>query len=194
MPRPLTSRQREILTAVVESYIATGEPVSSGALAQSAFGNANAARKRGEYLRGALEECGCSGDSGEAGVDMRKQGGLRGRRWTRLARLNFRDVETKGLGGGDAAGGGVRLIEQAGFGEVGHLVSDGRRTHSGKSVLGEGAGADRLAGRDVALDDGGEDFALTGCKGMGHSVSILAGVSMGTPSPCFCAKSSAKRG
>ena len=39
MPRPLTSRQREILTAVVESYIATGEPVSSGTLAQSAFAN-----------------------------------------------------------------------------------------------------------------------------------------------------------
>jgi len=39
VPRPITSRQREILTAVVESYIATGEPVSSGTLAQSAFGN-----------------------------------------------------------------------------------------------------------------------------------------------------------
>jgi heat-inducible transcriptional repressor len=39
VPRPLTSRQREILTAVVESYIATGEPVSSGTLAQSAFAN-----------------------------------------------------------------------------------------------------------------------------------------------------------
>ena len=39
MPRPLTSRQREILTAVVESYIATGEPVSSGTLAHSAFAN-----------------------------------------------------------------------------------------------------------------------------------------------------------
>jgi len=37
--RPITSRQREILNAVVESYIATGEPVSSGTLAQSAFGN-----------------------------------------------------------------------------------------------------------------------------------------------------------
>jgi heat-inducible transcriptional repressor len=33
--RSLTNRQREILTAVVESYIATGEPVSSGALAQT---------------------------------------------------------------------------------------------------------------------------------------------------------------
>ena len=40
MIRPITTRQREILTAVVESYIATGEPVSSGTLAQSAYGNA----------------------------------------------------------------------------------------------------------------------------------------------------------
>jgi heat-inducible transcriptional repressor len=33
----ITSRQREILTAIVESYIATGEPVSSGSLAQNGF-------------------------------------------------------------------------------------------------------------------------------------------------------------
>jgi heat-inducible transcriptional repressor len=39
MPRPVTTRQREILTAIVESYIATGEPVSSGTLAQSVFAN-----------------------------------------------------------------------------------------------------------------------------------------------------------
>jgi heat-inducible transcriptional repressor len=37
MTRPITTRQREILTAIVESYIATGEPVSSGTLAQAAF-------------------------------------------------------------------------------------------------------------------------------------------------------------
>jgi len=39
MAKPTTTRQREILTAIVESYIATGEPVSSGALAHSAFAN-----------------------------------------------------------------------------------------------------------------------------------------------------------
>src|ERR1700753_2081747 len=39
MPRPITNRQREILNAIIESYIATGEPVSSGALAQTAFAN-----------------------------------------------------------------------------------------------------------------------------------------------------------
>ena len=33
--RRITARQRQILTAIVESYIATGEPVSSGAIAQS---------------------------------------------------------------------------------------------------------------------------------------------------------------
>jgi heat-inducible transcriptional repressor len=38
--RPITTRQREILTAVIESYISTGEPISSGTLAQSAFANA----------------------------------------------------------------------------------------------------------------------------------------------------------
>ncbi len=40
MSRPITNRQREILTAIVESYISNGEPVSSGTLAQSAFANA----------------------------------------------------------------------------------------------------------------------------------------------------------
>jgi heat-inducible transcriptional repressor len=40
MVRPITTRQREILTAIVESYIATGEPVSSGMLAHSAFAKA----------------------------------------------------------------------------------------------------------------------------------------------------------
>jgi heat-inducible transcriptional repressor len=39
MSRPITTRQREVLTAIVESYIATGEPVSSGVLAQTAFAN-----------------------------------------------------------------------------------------------------------------------------------------------------------
>jgi heat-inducible transcriptional repressor len=39
MARPITTRQREILTAVVESYISTGEPVSSGMLAHAAFAN-----------------------------------------------------------------------------------------------------------------------------------------------------------
>jgi heat-inducible transcriptional repressor len=37
MSRPITTRQREILNAIVESYIATGEPVSSGTLAHTAF-------------------------------------------------------------------------------------------------------------------------------------------------------------
>jgi heat-inducible transcriptional repressor len=39
MARPITTRQREILTAIVENYISTGEPVSSGTLAQVAFSN-----------------------------------------------------------------------------------------------------------------------------------------------------------
>jgi heat-inducible transcriptional repressor len=34
MPINVTTRQREILTAIVEQYIATGEPVSSGAIAR----------------------------------------------------------------------------------------------------------------------------------------------------------------
>jgi heat-inducible transcriptional repressor len=40
MAKPITTRQREILTAIVESYISTGEPISSGTLAQTVFANA----------------------------------------------------------------------------------------------------------------------------------------------------------
>lgn len=39
MAKPITTRQREILTAIIESYISTGEPISSGTLAHSAFAN-----------------------------------------------------------------------------------------------------------------------------------------------------------
>lgn len=39
MAKPITIRQSEILTAIVESYISTGEPISSGSLAQTAFAN-----------------------------------------------------------------------------------------------------------------------------------------------------------
>ena len=39
MAKSITTRQREILTAVVDSYIATGEPISSGVLAQTTFAN-----------------------------------------------------------------------------------------------------------------------------------------------------------
>jgi heat-inducible transcriptional repressor len=35
--KSITTRQREILTAIVEGYIATGEPVGSGVLAQTVF-------------------------------------------------------------------------------------------------------------------------------------------------------------
>ena len=37
MAKPITTRQREILTAIIESYISTGEPISSGTLAHTAF-------------------------------------------------------------------------------------------------------------------------------------------------------------
>lgn len=56
MPGPITNRQREILTAIVENYIATGEPVSSGTLAQSIFAGMSSATLRNEMA--ALAEAG----------------------------------------------------------------------------------------------------------------------------------------
>jgi heat-inducible transcriptional repressor len=39
LAKSITTRQREILTAIIESYISTGEPISSGTLAHTAFAN-----------------------------------------------------------------------------------------------------------------------------------------------------------
>lgn len=52
MRNDLTIRQREILTAIVEQYIATGEPVSSGAIARLPFsgGAASSATIRNEMV------------------------------------------------------------------------------------------------------------------------------------------------
>ena len=87
------------------------------------------------------------------------------------------------------------LVEEAGFGEVGHFIAQGgRRNGIGEGRLGEGTGADRLTRRDVAFYDCGEDFALAGCKWARHAESILAGVSnipYTLPSRTFCAKSRA---
>ena len=52
MPIDITTRQREILTAIVEQYIATGEPVSSGAIARLPLsgGPASSATIRNEMV------------------------------------------------------------------------------------------------------------------------------------------------
>ena len=63
MPNDLTTRQREILTAIIEQYIATGEPVSSGTIARLenlASGPASSATIRNEMAelaeQGLLEQ------------------------------------------------------------------------------------------------------------------------------------------
>ena len=52
MRNDITTRQREILTAIVEQYIATGEPVSSGAIARTPLsgGPASSATIRNEMV------------------------------------------------------------------------------------------------------------------------------------------------
>jgi heat-inducible transcriptional repressor len=62
MRNEMTTRQREILTAIVEQYIATGEPVSSGAIARLSLsgGPASSATIRNEMVeladKGMLEQ------------------------------------------------------------------------------------------------------------------------------------------
>ena len=44
--KSITNRQREILTAIIESYISTGEPISSGTLALKSDGDVDQLRDR----------------------------------------------------------------------------------------------------------------------------------------------------
>ena len=62
---------------------------------------------------------------------------------------------------GHAAGGGMWLRQQSGFGQVCHHVADGRSAQPLAVVPSQRARADRLTGRDVGLDDGRQNLLLT---------------------------------
>ena len=59
--------------------------------------------------------------------------------------------------GGDAAGGGVRVAEQARQLQLGEDVADGRAGHAEAIPVDERLAADRGRGGDVFLDDGPQD-------------------------------------
>ncbi len=103
----VTARQREILTAIVESYIATGEPVGSGTLARanSARAGLSAATIRNE--RAELAEAGLleqphtsagrvpSASAFRLYVETLSQGGLSARNATRMQGLSRAQVESQ---------------------------------------------------------------------------------------------------
>lgn len=59
--------------------------------------------------------------------------------------------------GGDAAGAGVGLVDEAFFFELGHVVADGGWGDAEVVAFGEGFGADWFVGVGVVLDDGAQD-------------------------------------
>ena len=67
------------------------------------------------------------------------------------------DVEAIAGVGRDAAGGGVRVGQQAVRLELGEDAADGRAGHAEAIALDERLAADRRRGRDVFLDDGPKD-------------------------------------
>ena len=67
------------------------------------------------------------------------------------------DVEAVAGVGRDAAGGGVRVGQQAVRLELGEDAADGRAGHAEAVALDERLAADRRRGRDVFLDDGPKD-------------------------------------
>ena len=124
----------------------------------NAQADAHAAGKQRQNVRGASEEVGSTGNAVEALFNL-FLGGLR----QRLARRRFAakqllDVITKGLCGRNSAGGGVRLLQVAGFRQVRHHVADGGRAHAFTILLAcDGLRRDRIPGGNVVFDNGGQD-------------------------------------
>jgi hypothetical protein len=133
--------------------------------------HAKAAGDEGEDVRGAFQILLAGADAGEAPFDLLETFGSKDRDLRSAAEML--DVKAKRACGGDAAGGGVRLIEQAGIAERGHDVADGGGTHAilVAEVTREGLRRDRLTGSDVRLDDGRQDvaFARTQARFRSHA-------------------------
>ena len=71
------------------------------------------------------------------------------------------DVKPIAGRGGNAPGGGVRLLKKAQICQLGHLVADGRGGEIHARQRGNGLRADRLGGSDVKIDDRLENFLLS---------------------------------
>ena len=117
--------------------------------------HAGVLREGVEEIGGAGEQAGDVGRVGGEGGDAVALGGA-----GRAHLEQGVDVEPVGLGGGDAPGGGVRLLQQAERLEVAH-----DRAHRGRRALQAVARVERLrghrlAGLDVVLDQGAQDVAL----------------------------------
>src|SRR5690348_11899055 len=117
--------------------------------------DAESARNGGEDLAGAFHDAFRGGGGVEFAANPLAILGTRGSLFGDLF-----DVKAIGGGGGDASGGGVRLVEVAALFEVGHDVA-----HSGGAErfvvdLRDGARGDWLTGLDVGADDLGEDLAV----------------------------------
>ena len=68
-----------------------------------------------------------------------------------LALHQLVDVQPVALGGGDASGGGVGLLQIALLHQIRKLVADGGRADPPAHLGGDGLGANRLRGGDVIL-------------------------------------------
>ena len=115
---------------------------------------------RREHQAGGLRQAGQHGAGlGQRVLETAARGGERGGDRLAFVLGQFAemqqaiDEQAQALVGGQPAGGGVRGEQQAGVGQVGHHVADGRRRQVHRQPARQRAAADRLAGLDVLLDD-----------------------------------------
>ena len=131
-------------------------------------GYTETAGNEGEDVGGALEVLLGRGDAGEAVIDLlapfvAELGGSEAGSGAGGV-LELGDVIAEGLGSGDAPGRGVGLVEEAGFVEGSHDVTDSGGAES-VFVVEEASdclGRHRFPGGDVELNDGREHQALAG--------------------------------
>ena len=128
-------------------------------------GDAQSAGDQRQDMRGALQVLLAGADSGKTLFDLLQALGSENRDLGSAGSAEMLDIKAESPSGGNAPRGGVGLIEEAGLGERGHDIADGRRAHPVlvAEVTGEGVRRDRFPGSNVGLDDGRQDgtFART---------------------------------
>jgi hypothetical protein len=106
-------------------------------------------------MRGALQKLLHIADTMQRGADdaliIRRERSLAG---------ELIDVIAEGRSSGDTPCGCMRLLQQSNVGEIGHHVADGGGTEALAAMTRQSARTDRLARRDVSLDNGGQNFAF----------------------------------
>jgi len=147
---------------------AAAQSLEHGLVERRAHRNSQLFREHTEHLRRPLEDLVHGVPLGELFANL-----------VRVGRRHLREphqrvhVHAVGEVRGDAAGGGMGVVEVALFLEVAHRVSNCGRGERVAEPLGNSPTPRRLGGFDVGLDNGLEDLALALVQGSCHVTQAL---------------------